>query len=1336
MLRLTLCGFLTLLAVITAPFVHNTTQSSATLIRLTNTPAQSLNLNPLLSDDGSTLVFESTSDLAETGASTNFHMLRTNTPPLSSRFEEIARARASAVSLSSDGQKMAFASTEDFLGQNNDRNSEIYLFDGTTLKQLTHTIPRNETTRLTDGNFEPSMSGDGHFIAFSSNSMSSETLGIFLVDTSSNVFTQLTTHTSAASFITPKLSFDATRVFFIQQHEDSSDLMLCSIDGRTMRVLVSNLSGLSISTGRAVSTDGNRIVYAATTAVNQTQLFLFDTRADFPQQLTQLGTRSADVPLNATISGDGRRIAFATRRRVVNQSDGSVELYLLDLPTGEVSQITNAPSSATAEVVSSLDHDGSRVVFNFARSISEPISDSDLANNSEIYFSSLPARPQFGEARIANGATRDFSEHRIAADSIAIISGKNLCNSEQQAKVVNGKLPVAINGTKVEVNGESVKLLYASPTEVIFVVPTNVGDGPADFVVTNSEGFPSKAQGTIARSAPGIFNEGFKAIALNSDTFVSAPFDPSDGQLRLTIFATGVRHASHLSITVAGETAQVETVLSSTLPGLDELHVRLPTDLRGAGTVSISIKADDVDSNLVVTTLSGSPQRDVMINEILSDPADGIAGDANHDGTRDSSADEFIELVNSTAHDLDLSDFQLQTRATTSTTDALRHRFATRTILYAGTAIVVFGGGALNAANSAFAGAQIVRASSGGLSLNNGGGVVTLRDAAGTVVSSMSYGSSVGVPGDANQSITRDPDIVGAFVLHSAATGSQERTFSPGTKVDGTPFLATPALSVIEITPQTDQIINGTTLKFSAKALDLEGHELSNVIFSWNSSNSSILSIDASGNARGASIGRAKITAAARGVTSPALDISVIAPTPSPTPTPTPTPSPTPVPSPTPAPSPSPSPSPSATPTPAPTPSNLPALLISEFRTRGPAGASDEFVEIYNNSDTPMSIGGLKIRGSSSTATITTRLTINASATIPAHGHFLAVNSSGYSGNASGDQTFTSGLANDGGIALTMADDTIIDQVGLSAGSAFKEGMNLLPLTNDANQSYERKPGGSTGSTIDTQDNFNDFQLLSPSDPQNTLSQPTPGAVPSPSPSPTSSPTPSATSHVVISQVFGGGGNSGAPFTNDFIELFNAGSSPQSLAGWSVQYASATATTWSVTALPSLVLAPGQYFLVQEASGGTNGSALPAPDTIGAIALAATSGKVALSKNTTPLSAFCPNDPDIVDLLGYGSMATCFEVAPTSPPSNSTSIIRANNGCSDSGNNSSDFVVAAPQPRNTLGTFHLCGPASLLNWTIVKKLDVIASDCKPPVLTDYNFTNQRDFVVHSTYEFY
>src|SRR4029079_10552088 len=122
----------------------------------------------------------------------------------------------------------------------------------------------------------------------------------------------------------------------------------------------------------------------------------------------------------------------------------------------------------------------------------------------------------------------------------------------------------------------------------------------------------------------------------------------------------------------------------------------------------------------------------------------------------------------------------------------------------------------------------------------------------------------------------------------------------------------------------------------------------------------------------------------------------------------------------------------------------------------------------------------------------------------------------------------------------------------------------------------------------DTNDNFTDFQLLTPSDPQNTHSASTPGPTPSPAPSPsptatptpiaspspsptgtptptptpiaspspsptaTPSPSPTTTSGVVISQVFGGGGNSSAPFRNDFIELFNAGTTAVSLAGWSV----------------------------------------------------------------------------------------------------------------------------------------------------------------------------------------
>src|SRR6185503_13891017 len=72
---------------------------------------------------------------------------------------------------------------------------------------------------------------------------------------------------------------------------------------------------------------------------------------------------------------------------------------------------------------------------------------------------------------------------------------------------------------------------------------------------------------------------------------------------------------------------------------------------------------------------------------------------------------------------------------------------------------------------------------------------------------------------------------------------------------------------------------------------------------------------------------------------------------------------------------------------------------------------------------------------------------------------------------------------------------------------------------------------------------------------------------------------------VVISQVYGGGGNSGATLKNDFIEIINHTGAPINLAGWSVQYAGSTATSWQVTPLNSFLLQPGQYYLIKEAQG-------------------------------------------------------------------------------------------------------------------------------------------------------
>src|SRR5678815_5613164 len=87
----------------------------------------------------------------------------------------------------------------------------------------------------------------------------------------------------------------------------------------------------------------------------------------------------------------------------------------------------------------------------------------------------------------------------------------------------------------------------------------------------------------------------------------------------------------------------------------------------------------------------------------------------------------------------------------------------------------------------------------------------------------------------------------------------------------------------------------------------------------------------------------------------------------------------------------------------------------------------------------------------------------------------------------------------------------------------------------------------------------------------------------------------SATPGVVISQIYGGGGNVNATLRNDFIELFNRSDKAVSTGGWSVQYASATGSTWDRKLL-SGTLQPGQYYLVQEAQGNGGSASLPTPD--------------------------------------------------------------------------------------------------------------------------------------------
>jgi hypothetical protein len=189
----------------------------------------------------------------------------------------------------------------------------------------------------------------------------------------------------------------------------------------------------------------------------------------------------------------------------------------------------------------------------------------------------------------------------------------------------------------------------------------------------------------------------------------------------------------------------------------------------------------------------------------------------------------------------------------------------------------------------------------------------------------------------------------------------------------------------------------------------------------------------------------------------------------------------------------------------------------------------------------------------------------------------------------------------------------------------------------------------------------------------------------------------SASSNLVVSQLYAGGGNAGAAYTNDFVELFNPGTAAVDLTGWTLQYASAASSSWQSTALSGSIQA-GRYYLVQLASAAAIGAPLPTPDASGTTNLAVSGGKVAVVHGSDALTCgaspgSCSANAAVADLVGYGSAAD-YEGSAAAPALNSaTAALRDDAGCSDSGDNAADFTAVAPTPRNAATAAHACAGA-------------------------------------------
>lgn len=197
----------------------------------------------------------------------------------------------------------------------------------------------------------------------------------------------------------------------------------------------------------------------------------------------------------------------------------------------------------------------------------------------------------------------------------------------------------------------------------------------------------------------------------------------------------------------------------------------------------LSIGQSLSDGDISNSTDIETPQ--IVINEFLADPVD----DANDDGLTDKNDDAFIEIVNIGDDNVNISGWQIFDSMNEGQ-GTLQYTFPSGTILQAKQAVVVFGGG--NPVG--FFGGALVQTANG-LSMNNNGDSPALFTTEGTLIAFVSYGESGQPKVDEGQSLTRVPDITGNFTLHSQASGSGGALFTPGTRVDGTAFGSTFAMS-------------------------------------------------------------------------------------------------------------------------------------------------------------------------------------------------------------------------------------------------------------------------------------------------------------------------------------------------------------------------------------------------------------------------------------------------------------------------------------------------------------------------------------------------------------
>jgi len=344
--------------------------------------------SPSINADGTRIAFDSNADINGGNPDGNREIyLFDTTTGIFTQITDETSGNSSSPSINADGTRIAFSSTADINGGNPDGNREIYLFDTTTgiFTQITDETSGNSSS--------PSINADGTRIAFSStadiNGGNPEgNSEIYLFDTATGIITQITDETSGDSF-SPSINADGTRIAFSSRAninggnpDGNSEIYLFDTTTGIITQITDETSGNSSSP--SINADGTRIAFSSRANINggnpdgNSEIYLFDTATGI---ITQITDETSGDSFDPSINADGTRIAFDSTADINGGNpDGNIEEYLFDTTTGIFTQITDETSGDS--FAPSINADGTRIAFDSTADING----GNPEGNFEIYL--------------------------------------------------------------------------------------------------------------------------------------------------------------------------------------------------------------------------------------------------------------------------------------------------------------------------------------------------------------------------------------------------------------------------------------------------------------------------------------------------------------------------------------------------------------------------------------------------------------------------------------------------------------------------------------------------------------------------------------------------------------------------------------------------------------------------------------------------------------------------------------------------------------------------------------------------------------------------------------